>query len=181
MKTLTLRLIHWNVAEAEQKASRLISAGFDVIVDLPPFPELLRELSQSPPDAVLIDLSRLPSQGRDLGVALRQAKATRSIPLLFLGGELQKVERIRELLPDATFSDWQAIESALREALTSQPAAVVVSVSRFAAYAGTPLPQKLGIRAGYKVGLVEAPPEFPSLLDEMPAWSSPPRWIGKSL
>jgi len=125
-------------------------------------------LSQSPPVVVLIDLSRLPSQGRDLGVALRQPKATRSIPLLFLDGEQQKVEQIRELLPDATYSNWGAIESAVQQALTSQPVAPVVPQSRFAAYAGAPLPKKLGIRAGFKVGLVGAPPEFASRLDGLP-------------
>jgi hypothetical protein len=130
---------------------------------------LIRRLNQTPPDAIVIDLSRLPSQGRDLGVALRQMKATRHIPLLFVGGPQQKVERIRELLPDATFTDWEEIESALKQALTSQPVAPVSPASRFAAYDGTPLPKKLGIRAGLKVGLVEAPPEFANLLDELPA------------
>ena len=117
MKTLNLRLIHWNLAEAEEKARQLLSAGFSVQYDLPPYPELLRGLSQNPPDAILIDLSRLPSQGRDLGVALRQVKATRYVPLLFMGGEPQKIERIRELLPDATFTDWKEIENALKHAL----------------------------------------------------------------
>jgi hypothetical protein len=169
MEPTSLRLIHWNLSEAEEKARRLVSTGFSVQYDLPAFPELIRRLSQNPADALLIDLSRLPSQGRDLGVALRQAKATRYIPLLFLGGEQQKVERIRELLPDATFTNWEEVESALNQALTSQPAAPVVPESRFAAYAGTPLPKKLGIQARFKVGLVEAPPEFPSRLDGLPA------------
>jgi hypothetical protein len=169
MDTLNLRLIHWNLAEAEEKALGLVLAGFSVQYDLPPFPKLLREISQNPPGAVLIDLSRLPSQGRDLGVALRQAKGTRDIPLLFLGGEPQKVESIRELLPDATFTDWTAIESAVHRAIDNQPAAPVAPESRFAAYAGAPLTKKLEIRAGFKVGLIEAPPEFANLLDEMPA------------
>jgi hypothetical protein len=77
MDTLILRLIHWNLTEAEEKARWLVLAGFSIQYDLPPFPELLRGISQNPPAAVLIDLSRLPSQGRDLGVALRQVKATR--------------------------------------------------------------------------------------------------------
>jgi CheY-like chemotaxis protein len=169
MEPVNLRLIHWNTFEAETKARHLETVGFFVQFDLPPFPELLRQLGQTPPDVILIDLSRLPSQGRDLGVALRQAKATRHIPLLFVGGPQQKVERIRELLPDALFTNWEEIESALKQALTSQPAAPVSPASRFAAYAGTPLPKKLGIRAGFKVGLVGAPPEFANFLDELPS------------
>jgi hypothetical protein len=169
MDPVSLRLIHWNLPEAEQKARALVSAGFLVQYDLPPLSELIRRLNQIPPDAILIDLSRLPSQGRDLGVALRQAKTTRHIPLLFVGGAQEKVKRIRELLPDATFTDWGEIESALELALTSQPAAPVSPESRFAAYAGTPLPKKLGFRAGLKVGLIGAPPEFESRLGELPA------------
>jgi hypothetical protein len=169
MEPINLYLVHWNLAEAEEKARRLIAAGFSVQYNLPLFPELIRQLGQNPPDAVLIDLSRLPSQGRDLGVALRQVKATRHIPLLFVGGEQPKVERIQRLLPDATFTDWQEIESALNHALANQPSAPVAPKSRFAAYAGTPLPKKLGIRAGLKVSLVAAPPEFISRLDELPA------------
>lgn len=168
MKGITLRLIHWNSSEAEEKARQLVSLGFSVQYDLPPLPELLRRLSQDPPHAVLVDLGRLPSQGRDLGVALRQAKGTRQIPLIFMGGEQQKVARIRELLPDATFTNWEAIESALDSALTSQPAAPVAPESRFAAYAGTPLPKKLGIKAGMLVGLVGAPPGFEHGLNELP-------------
>jgi len=169
VNAVIVSLIHWNLLEAEQKARALVSAGYSVQFDLPPFPELIRRIHKVPPDAILIDLSRLPSQGRDLGVALRQAKATRHIPLLFVGGEQLKVERIRELLPDATFTNWGEIESALKLALISQPAAPVSPDSRFAAYAGTPLPKKLGIRAGLKIGLIGAPPEFESRLGELPA------------
>jgi hypothetical protein len=169
MEPVRLRLIHWNTAEAETKARRLEALGCSVQYDLPPYPELLRRLSQEPPEAILIDLSRLPAQGRDLGVALRQAKATRPIPLLFVGGAPEKVERTRELLPDATFTEWEQIENALQQALTSQPARPIAPATRFAAYASTPLLQKLGIRAGNKVGLVEAPAEFASTLGELPA------------
>jgi hypothetical protein len=169
VNAVTVFLIHWNFIESKEKACFLKAAGFSVQYDLPPFPELIRCLSQDPPDAILIDLSRLPSQGRDLGVGLRQAKTTRHIPLLFVGGEQLKVKRIRELLPDATFTNWGEIESALKLALISQPAAPVSPDSRFAAYAGTPLPKKLGIRAGLKIGLIGAPPEFESRLGELPA------------
>ena len=40
----------------------------------------LRELRSTPPDAVVIDLSRLPSHGREFAVALRGSKATRHVP-----------------------------------------------------------------------------------------------------
>jgi hypothetical protein len=69
-------LVHWKAAESAERAERLRSAGFEVD-HRPPTPRMLRELRRSPPSAVVIDLSRLPSQGRDLAVALRSFKATR--------------------------------------------------------------------------------------------------------
>lgn len=37
-----------------------------------------------------------------------------------------------------------------------------------AGYSGTPLPRKLGIAAGSRVALVNAPPEFDALLQPLP-------------
>ena len=70
-------------------------------------------------DAVVIDLGRLPSHGRDIGLYLRERKSTRHVPLLFAGGDSQKVERIRELLPDATYASWSDIDSALKDAISN--------------------------------------------------------------
>ena len=67
-------------------------------------PVLLRRLADQPPAAIVIDLSRLPLAGRDVGVVLRRAKRTRHIPLVFAGGTPDKVERVRALLPDASFT-----------------------------------------------------------------------------
>jgi len=53
---------------------------------------------------VVIDLNRLPSQGRDLGIALRTYKTTRQVPLVFVDGDPEKVARIREILPDAVYT-----------------------------------------------------------------------------
>lgn len=38
-----------------------------------------------------------------------------------------------------------------------------------AGYSGTPLAKKLGIKAGSRVALVNAPKNFPALLDDLPA------------
>jgi hypothetical protein len=43
-----------------------------------------------------------------------------------------------------------------------------VSPGVAAGYSGTPLPRKLGIKAGSRVGLVRAPPGFAQLLGELP-------------
>ena len=162
-----IRLIHWNAAEAAERAARLPIAEFEVdhaLLDTAG----LRALRANPPDALLIDLGRLPSHGRDVGVAMRQTKTTRGIPLVFVDGDPAKVARVRQLLPDAVYSAWPNIQSALRRAIASPPSQPVVPESGLAGYSGTPLPRKLGIKAGFAVALPGAPPDFGSTLGEVP-------------
>lgn len=162
-----IRLIHWNAAEAAARAARL--ANDEIRVDHAPLdPAGLRTLRADPPDAVVIDLSRLPSHGRDLGAALRQTTATRGIPLVFVDGDPAKVVRVRELLPDAVYADWAGIHQALTQAMAQPPSDPVAPASNLAGYSGTPLPRKLGIKPGYAVALVGAPDDFERTLGELP-------------
>jgi|GEM_PF-3342040 len=94
-------LVHWNAEEAEERAQRLRGAGFEATPCSSQGGEGFRELRASPPDAVVVDLSRLPSHGREVAAFLRRQKATRHVPIAFVGGAPEKVARVRELLPDA--------------------------------------------------------------------------------
>jgi len=164
-----VRLIHWNTEEAAARAARVRAAGH--VVDAGPLtgPGSLREITNRPPDAIVIDLDRLPSHGRDVGLAFRTAKATRHVPLVFVEGEPDKVAKIRSLLPDAVFTTWDRMRGALKTALARPPAAPVVPASNLAGYSGTPLPKKLGIKPGKTVALVGAPPDFAKKLGRLPA------------
>jgi hypothetical protein len=163
-----LCLFHWNAAEAEERAGRLRAAGFAVRVvsGKGGGPSLLR-LGDEPPDAIVIDLSRLPAQGREVGGWLRRRKATRFVPLLFVGGEAEKVARVRALLPDAVYSDWSRIGRDLARALRAPPARPAVP-GTMAGYSGTPLPKKLGVKAGSAVLLLGAPADFEATLGALP-------------
>ena len=88
---------------------------------------------------------------------MRQTRATRGIPLVFVDGDPAKVEPIRQLLPDAVYTDWPNIQPALRHAIANPPSQPVVLKSSLAGYSGTPLPRKLGIKPGYAVALPGAP------------------------
>jgi hypothetical protein len=155
-----LRLVHWHADEAEERAERLRALGY--VVDATPLPIPLRRFAEGF-DAVVIDLGRLPSQGRDVGVTVRLAKSTRTVPLVFVGGSADKVARVRETLPDAAFTTWERIAATLRHA-KPQPDVVVPS-SALAGYAATPLPKKLGIRDGTVVAIVGAPDGFEDRLE----------------
>lgn len=160
-----IRLVHWHEAEAEQRAGWLRSAGYQVDAQ-PLTPAGLRTLGENPPDAVVIDLGRLPSHGRDMGLQLRIRATTRRVPLVFVGGRPDKVQRVRELLPDAVYTTWEQIGSALEQVEPLDEPVVPASV--FEAYTATPLPKKLGIQAGHTVALVGAPDGFPATLGELP-------------
>lgn len=164
-----VRLIHWKPGEAEarERVRLLRDAGYRVELD--PFaPSVLTALRARPPAAVVIDLGRLPSQGRDVALALRTASSTRRVPILFVEGDPAKVARIRKLLPDAVYTTWGRAAGALRRALAKPPRDPVVPASNLAGYSGTPLPRKLGIKPGRVVALVGAPPDFETTLGDLP-------------
>ena len=116
-----VRLIHWKAAEAAECVELLHNAGYEVVYRAMDGSADLKELVEDPTDAVVIDLGRLPSHGRDIGLYLRERKSTRHVPLIFAGGDPQKVERIRELLPDAAYASWDGIDTSLKSAIGQRP------------------------------------------------------------
>jgi len=129
---------------------------------------LLKTLRGDPPEALVVDLSRSPAQGRDLAVAVRIHGATRRIPILFVDGAPEKVSRVKEVLPDALFTSWDDLPEALEVALRSPPGELVIPESALAGYSGTPLPKKLGIKAGAQVLVVDGPEDLPRTLGALP-------------
>ena len=164
-----VQLIHWNADEAVQLSRLLQAAGYEADSQVPNGPEFVRKLREDLPEAVVIDLSRLPTQGRDFGMMLRHSKSTRYIPLVFVGGDPVKVEKVREQIPDAVYTGWDEIGPALKQAIYHPPSEPVAPKSLFDSYAGRPLAQKLGLKAGMRLGLISAPPDFRQTLGEVPA------------
>ncbi|MBN2565730.1 MAG: hypothetical protein JXB46_08465 [Candidatus Eisenbacteria bacterium] len=162
-----VRLIHWKAEEARERMAQLRAAGHRVRWQ-PIDPAALRALKASPPDVFVIDLSRMPSQGRDIGVGLRMSARTRRVPLVFVGGQREKVAGVKEILPDALFTTWDRLGPTLSKALGRPAKEPFVPESAFAAYAGKPLREKLGIKPGSTVALVSAPDRFEESLGNMP-------------
>lgn len=161
-------LIHWNAAEARERIERLRAAGFEAKALERMKPELLRSIGDEPPAAIVIDLTRLPTHGREVAIALRHRKSTRAIPLVLVEGDPEKVKRIREFLPDAVYASWRGVRGALRRAIDRPVAEPRVPRSVLEAYSATPLPRKLGIRPGATVAVLGAPPEIEETLGELP-------------
>jgi CheY-like chemotaxis protein len=164
---IRVRLIHWKPAEASEKARILRSAGYDVSYEAFS-PASFKEMRENPPDAVVIDLSRIPSQGRDVGLGIRKYKDTRHVPLVFVEGDPDKVKRIQGLLPDAVYTTWDQITDALEQAISQSPKVPVVPSSTMAGYEGAPLPKKLGIKTNDVVYLIDAPEGFEKKIARLP-------------
>jgi len=159
-------LVHWNAEEAEERATSLRRGGYEVscYTDARGSPRALRD---DPPDAFVIDLARMPSQGREVGGWLRRQKATRYVPLVFIEGDPEKTARVRALLSDAVFTTWGEIGARLAEAI-ARPHAEPVVPGAMDAYAGASLAVKLGIADGKSVALLNAPAGFAKTLGDLP-------------
>lgn len=161
-------LVHWNADEAQERAARLRRAGYEVDCHTQEGSgEPIRSVRESPPDAIVVDLGRLPSHGRAVGVWLRQNKSTRQVPLVFIEGDPDKTRAARKLLPDAVYTNWRRIRGALRRAIEHPTTAPVVP-DTMADYSGVPLIKKLGIKPGCALALLGAPPRFDRTLGKLP-------------
>ena len=163
-----IRLVHWNEEEAPERAARLERLGYEVEATVPGTSIGIRELSANPPAAFVIDLSRLPSHGREVARAVRQSKGLRTVPILFLDGRPEKVAQAEDEFPDASFSPWGEAATALEEAISHPPADPVVPVSTSGPHSGVPLASKLGIKPGSTVVLLAPPEGFEQTLGELP-------------
>jgi len=161
-------LIHLNAGEGMARAKSLRAGGYDVTRILPQGLKFLRDVRRDPPDAIVIDLERLPSVGRDIGLAMRMSKSTRHIPIVFAGGVTEKVAGVRTLLPDAAYAPWSKIGGVVKRAMVRGVKDPVVPRSIFETYSGTPLPKKLGVKANSSLALVEAPDGFAASLGRLP-------------
>lgn len=163
-----VHLVHWDPVEGRRHKRTLEQLGHEVAylgdVD---GPSLGRVLRAGGADLILLDLSRRPSHAREIAMGMRSRRTTRHTPLLFVGGEPEKVAAIKALLPDAGYTTWGRIRTAIPQAIRRAPTAPFVPPDTL--YAGRTLAQKLGIAAGERVAVVGAPPDFGTTLGTLPA------------
>jgi len=143
-------------------AGRLRSNGFDAQV----FPRrgvsgLVTSIRSSAPDAIVIDLTRMPSYGRAVGGLIREQKSIRHIPLVFLEGDPEKTKLVRKVLPDAFFAPFLKLGAMIEKAIREAPKDPVAP-----RHTAVPLAGKLRVQDGSVVALRSAPDGF---LEKLPA------------
>ncbi|MFM9996181.1 MAG: hypothetical protein ACKVU4_10310 [Phycisphaerales bacterium] len=161
-------VVHWNKPEGDDRAKRLRAAGYEVaVLHEASGGKQARAWRANPPDAFVIDLARLPSHGRAVAGFIRDTKATRPKPIVFVGGEGEPLAKTKRLFPDAAYSTWGRIKGDLKHAL-ARPPAEPVRPGVMGGYSGTPLPKKLGIKPDSAVALLGAPDGFGTTLGTLP-------------
>ncbi|MGH9202595.1 MAG: hypothetical protein ACRD2A_15330 [Vicinamibacterales bacterium] len=160
-----IRLVHWNEDEGLERQKQLRTLGFDARYDFGDGPAVLRMVRADTLDAVVIDMTRLPSHGRELGRVLRMTKISRHLPLVFVDGEPAKIAQTKALLPDAAYTSWGRLTTSLTRAIAHPPTSPVVPSDTMSA---KPSVEKLGVKPGYKVCLLGSPKGFADTLKPLP-------------
>jgi len=110
-----LFLIHWNQTEAEAHAQKLRDEGWQVELEFEDGARAGKAIKSAPPDAVVIYLTRLPSHGRQTAHYLTETKATRQVPIVFVGGQSEALQKTKAELPEAIYTSQEQLSRALSQ------------------------------------------------------------------
>jgi CheY-like chemotaxis protein len=146
-------LICWDKDRAEFLEKLLGGEGFRVTVVSESVSGRIAYFRDLNVEAVVIDLSRMPSHGREIGAALSASKSTRHLPLIFLGGQPEKVERVRRELPEAVFAGWEDAAATIRSAMIAGPTQKAMRPAQRMEIGGRSLARKLGVKQAVPVVL----------------------------
>jgi hypothetical protein len=164
-----VRLFHWKAEEAHALIAILRAGGYTVEYPGDKANGSWRSLRDNPPAAAVIDLTKLPSHGRYVAAEICASKSMRSIPIVFVDGDPEKVERIRKDLPDAVYTSRSRLVAALKRV---KPVTDPVVAPRMMNRTDRNTAEKLGIKAGLRVALIDPPADYVRVLGELPKGTS---------
>ena len=163
-----VRIVHWKPALAGPLIEAVCAAGHDAEYDAVRGNETTKLIRARPPDAIVLDLSCLPSHSRDTGVYLRGTKYARHIPLIFVDGDPEKVDGVRRLMPDATYTTLKRIGAAVKKACAKPLKNPVRPAGIMESYSHRTVAEKLGIKEGSNVALMDPPRDYAAALGKLP-------------
>lgn len=97
----SIAYLHWHEAELQERIALLRKSGYEVIghANADTHAKFVEPL----PEALIISLDRLPSHGRAVAEWFWEAKKRQHIPIIFAGGQADKVKSTKEKFPTAIF------------------------------------------------------------------------------
>jgi hypothetical protein len=163
-----LRLVCTDTAAAAGRVQMLEKAGFAVHAGPSPTHQITAHFRDLAPVVIVIDMDKLPSHGRVVAVLLRTAKSTRHLPIVFAGGEPEKVARARSDMPDACFTPWKDAAKAIAKLLQNPLANPIEPPGYMDQFAGSSTIKKLGFKMGMRIAMLGEPDGFVERLGELP-------------
>lgn len=115
-------LVDWDSSAASERADALRREGFQVIVETENGGRAYRHIRTSVPDAVVIDLRKRPTHGREVGSALRELRATREVPIVCIEEGDDEREQTRARIDGVRFASLELLGSTVAD-LTRERAA----------------------------------------------------------
>ena len=170
--------VHWNESEAASLAAPLLANGHELRVHFATNRPASWEGFE--PTVAVISLERLAAHGREIADWICSAKKRRHVPVVFVGGKPDKVLDTKGRYPDAFYCRVEEMSRIVekiasgRMATASTPENRVNTSQTAHRPSTTPLAKKLGIVAGTRFALVNAPQGFMKTL-------APPREAMKSV
>ncbi len=161
-----VRVFHQRESEAEALLRVLRKEGYRVMYDPTPGTKTVREIKEDGTSIIVIDLSRLPSHGRHIGVWVRGSKGIRHIPLVFVGGDPVKVAAIRQEIPDAAYTSTDRLSVTLQRLKGLKEPVVPRQMMQSAP--GRTNAQKLGIQECSQVLAIDPPNDYERVVGAMP-------------
>jgi hypothetical protein len=113
MSKRRLFLFHWNKPEAQTYVDELEKQGWEVDYESEDGARGSNKVRKNPPDVVVFYHTRLPSHTRATAEYFAQTKSTREIPLIFVGGEGDALEKTKKKIPSGTFVSEAELPAAL--------------------------------------------------------------------
>jgi len=110
---MNIFFIHWNEDELKEKIKPLLRAGYKVSYHFSQ--EITANLKDNLPDALIICIDRIPSHGRAYAEWLWGAKKRQHVPIIFCGGQADKIEATRLKFPKAFFCSNENLLTTLKK------------------------------------------------------------------
>lgn len=110
-----LFLFVWSQAEAEAAAQTISDWGWDVALEWQDGGRGSQAVKAVPPHVLVFDLEHKPSHSRATAEYLAHIKATRYIPMVFVGGSEDVRHKLRSQFPTASFVSQDELQATLDE------------------------------------------------------------------
>jgi DNA-binding response OmpR family regulator len=116
--TKRLLLFRWNPTKAEQTAEQLRKLGWQVDVEAEDGGRGSKAAKANPPDLLVFFLDQKASHSRATAEHLAEAKLTREVPMIFVGGEGDVLHKVRAAIHSAQFVSEEELEWAVQKKAT---------------------------------------------------------------